>query len=330
MSLCEVTVDSAHTGIHPHGAVLGEATRNGVVECRYRGSVVALDPSGMVLFSMGTPEVPVFGRSANKPIQAAAMVGLGLDLPAELLALVCASHSGEARHVALARHILALGGLSESDLQNTAFPPLGPGAAVDLYRSGGEPSRLTADCSGKHAGMLLTAKLNGWSLADYLHTEHPLQRAITRTITSYGEEEPAFIGVDGCGAPAHGLSLLALARCYARISANDDEIAYAMRTYPANVGGTARDVTRLMQLAPGFIAKDGADGVLAVSAPDGRTVALKMADGALAVRVPIAITVLESIGVDVAPLDQLRTVTVFGGGQPVGEIRAHSSLTNNR
>jgi L-asparaginase II len=202
------------------------------------------------------------------------------------------------------------------------FPPLGPAAAADLYRSGGEPSRLTGDCSGKHAGMLMTAKLNGWPLTDYMHTDHPLQRAITRTIKAYGQEEPAFVGVDGCGAPAHGLSLVALARCYARISSNEDGIAYAMRTHPANVGGTGRDVTRLMQLAPGFIAKDGADGVLAVSAPDGRTVALKMADGALPVRVPIAIAVLESIGVDVAGLDVLRTVPVVGGGQPVGEIRS--------
>jgi L-asparaginase II len=83
----------------PHNAVLGESTRNGIVECRFRGSVVALDGDGTVLFERGTPAVAVYGRSANKPMQAAAMVGLGLDLPSELLAMVCASHSGEARHV---------------------------------------------------------------------------------------------------------------------------------------------------------------------------------------------------------------------------------------
>lgn len=308
--------------LDPHHAVLGESTRNGIVECRFRGSVVALDASGGLLFERGTPQIPVFGRSANKPIQAAAMVESGLDLPSELLALVCASHSGEARHIALVRHILALGGMTEADLRNTVFPPLSAVAQADLYRSGHEPSRLTGDCSGKHAGMLLTSKLNGWSLTDYLHTEHPLQRSITRTFKSYGGEEPAFIGVDGCGAPAHGLSLNALARCYARISLDGDGIAQAMRAHPANIGGTGSDVTRLMQLLPGVIAKDGADGVLVVSASDGRTVALKMADGSLAVRVPIALAVLESIGFDVSEAADLRTLPVFGGGQPVGEIRS--------
>jgi L-asparaginase II len=305
-----------------HSTVLGEATRNGVVECRFRGSVVALDADGAVLFERGTPLAPVYGRSANKPIQAAAMVQLGLDLPSELLALVCGSHSGEARHIALARHILMLGGLSEADLKNTVFPPLAPQAQADLYRGGGEPSRLTGDCSGKHAGMLLTCKLNGWSLADYLHAEHPLQKSITRTIKSYSLEEPAFVGVDGCGSPAHGLSLVGLANCYAHIVLDHDGVAQAMSRHPENVGGTGRDVTRLMQALPGVIAKDGADGVLAVSCPDGRTVTLKMADGSLPVRVPIALTVLESIGFDVSRADSLRTVGVFGGGNSVGEIRS--------
>jgi L-asparaginase II len=311
----------------PHSAVLGEATRNGVVECRFRGSVVALNADGSVLFERGTPEIAVYGRSANKPMQAASMVALGLDLPSDLLAIVCASHSGEARHVVLVRHILALGGLTEADLQNAVFPPLGPTAQADLYRSGGEPSRLTADCSGKHAGMLLTAKLNGWPLTDYMHAEHPLQKCITQTIESYGQEEPSFIGTDGCGAPAHGLSLIALAKCYARLVLDDDGVAAAMSRHPENVGGTGRDVTRLMQALPGVIAKDGADGVLAVALPDGRSVALKMADGSLPVRVPIALAVLESIGFDVSPADALRTVPIFGGGQPVGEIHALASLS---
>ena len=141
------STDLSHQGFDgagdPHSAVLGEATRSGVVECRYRGSVVALDANGAVLYSRGTPEVAVFGRSANKPMQAAAMVTAGLDLPPELLALVCASHSGEARHVALVRHLLALGGLSEFDLQNSVYPPLGPLAQADLYRRGGEPRTIS-------------------------------------------------------------------------------------------------------------------------------------------------------------------------------------------
>ena len=42
------------------------------------------------------------------------MVRLGLDLPPELLALACASHSGEPFHVEGVRRILASAGLDES------------------------------------------------------------------------------------------------------------------------------------------------------------------------------------------------------------------------
>ena len=51
---------------------------------------------------------PVLPRSCNKPIQALAMVRAGLDLPPDLLALACASHSGEPFHVEGARRILAV------------------------------------------------------------------------------------------------------------------------------------------------------------------------------------------------------------------------------
>ena len=50
-------------------------------------------------------------RSSLKPVQAVAMVENGLSLSPELLALVCASHSGEERHLAGVRRILAGAGL---------------------------------------------------------------------------------------------------------------------------------------------------------------------------------------------------------------------------
>ena len=45
------------------------------------------------------------------------MLGLGLDLDGELLALACASHSGEAFHLEGVRRILASAGLDEDALQ---------------------------------------------------------------------------------------------------------------------------------------------------------------------------------------------------------------------
>ena len=46
-----------------------------------------------------------------------------------------------------------------------------------------------------------------------------------------------------------------------------------MTGHPEMVGGPTRDVTRLMRLVPGLMAKDGAEGVQVAALPDGRAVA---------------------------------------------------------
>ena len=59
--------------------VLAEVIRSGFVESRHRGSVVAIAPDGMFAFTAGSANTPVFPRSSNKPLQAAAM--LRAELP---------------------------------------------------------------------------------------------------------------------------------------------------------------------------------------------------------------------------------------------------------
>ena len=86
--------------------VVAEIVRSGFVEGHHYGSIVALGGSGEVEWSVGDADQPILPRSCNKPIQALAMVRLGLKLPPELLALACASHSGEEFHVEGVRRIL--------------------------------------------------------------------------------------------------------------------------------------------------------------------------------------------------------------------------------
>ena len=94
--------------------------------------------------------------------------------------------------------------------------------------------------------------------------------------------------MDGCGAPAFAVSTIALARGLARIAISADgstpeaRVAAAMGKHPWLIGGSGRDVTRLMEAVPGLIAKDGAEGVLAAAMVDGRSVAVKIADVAAA------------------------------------------------
>ena len=142
--------------------VVAEVVRSGMVESVHHGSVLALDASGMAAVSVGDVELPIYGRSCNKPLQAVAMVAVGLDLPADLLALVTASHSGEQRHVDGVRRILDRHGLSEHHLANTPDLPLDLATQIVYTRAGGKRASIAQNCSGKHAGMLATCVVNGW------------------------------------------------------------------------------------------------------------------------------------------------------------------------
>lgn len=307
---------------------LAVTTRSGRDESLHHGAVVALGRDGSIEHVLGDPSVVVFPRSSAKPIQATAMVAVGLALPPRLLALVCASHDGRPEHLAAGREILAAAQLSESALGNTHDLPLDVDASEAVLRRGGVRSALQMNCSGKHAGMLATCIHNGWPHDEsYLHTDHPLQQHIAQMVFELSGEHTAHIGVDGCGAPAHALSLAGLARAFraivmSRLDSPAGTVAHAMRAYPEMVGGPTRDVTLLMQGIPGLMAKDGADGVFAAALPDGRAVALKIADGANRARPPVMKAALHALGVDISAVDpRAFSSPIFGHGTPVGEVR---------
>jgi L-asparaginase II len=303
-------------------------TRSGVDESVHWGALVALAPDGSIELAVGDPEVSIYPRSSNKPMQAVAMVRAGLDVAPELLALVCASHDGTPAHLAAARRILAGAGLDESALANTADLPLDDAAAEAVLRGGGERTALQMNCSGKHSGMVATCVRNGWVHdASYLAAEHPLQQAITATIAELAGEPIEHIGVDGCGAPAHVLTLTGLARAFRSIAVGDagaagDRVAAAMTAHPEMVGGERRDVTAFMRHVPGLMAKDGAEGVMAAALPDGRAIALKIADGANRARPALMLAALERLGVPTDGLADRVLEPIRGHGRPVGAVRA--------
>lgn len=307
--------------------VLAEVVRSGFVEGRHTGSVLAVRPDGERVLALGEPDQPMFPRSANKPLQAAGMLRAGLDIDGERLAIAAASHNGEPYHQALVRALLADAGLEESALANTPGLPLDEAAAADMLRAGLGPSALAANCSGKHAAMVVTCRVNGWPLAGYLDGDHPLQQAIGAGVAELAGESVAAIGVDGCGAPLHALSLAGVARAYLRLvtaepGAAEREVGDAMRDYPHAVGGRGRAVTALMVGIPGLVAKDGAEGVFAAASHNGGAVVVKIDDGAQRAALPVLVAGLRALGLAADVLDELATLPVLGGGQPVGEVRA--------
>jgi L-asparaginase II len=310
----------------PAVALLADVVRSGFVEGHHRGSVIALAADGSRVLALGVPDAPVFPRSSNKPLQAVGMLEAGVELDGELLALACASHSGEPFHIDGVRRILAGAGLTEADLQTPPDWPVDEIAKLDLVRAGAAKAPVLMNCSGKHAAMLATCMVNGWDTATYRDPEHPLQQALLAAVERLAGEPVAATGVDGCGAPLFALSLTGLARAFAGVATApartpEHRVAEAIRAHPAWVGGTRRDVTALVAGVPGLIAKDGAEGVYAAALPDGRAVALKVEDGTQRARPPVMVAALRALGVDEPVLDELAEAELLGGGRAVGSVR---------
>ena len=325
----------------PQHAPLAVQTRDGLVESVHYGSVIATAADGRTLLAAGEPLAPFYPRSALKPLQAVAMVRAGLDLPDELLALAAASHSGAATHRDGARRILDLHGLTPGDLENSADLPYGAREREDWLGGGGEATQLAQNCSGKHAAMAATCVINGWPVRGYLDPEHPLQELVARTVADLTGEEPERTSTDGCGTPLFALTLRGMARAFGRLAAAAEAggsaeaeaggsaeagVARAMRRHPQMVAGEGRDVTALMRLVPGLVAKDGFEGVQLVGLPDGRAVAVKISDGGDRARMPVTVRVLAALDVDTSPLARIAAAPVLGGGRPVGLLQATDFL----
>ena len=316
----------------PAPVVVAEIVRSGFVECHHYGSIVGLGRDGEADWSVGDVTSAMFPRSCNKPVQALAMLRAGLDLPPDLLALACASHSGEPFHLDGVRRILARAGLDESALQTPLDYPLDDVAREEWIRSGRERERVAMNCSGKHAAMLATCVVNGWDVATYLDPDHPLQVWIAKTFAELTGQPVEAVAVDGCGAPLLSTSLTGLARAFRTLAIAEDglerRVADAIRAHPQFTSGTRRDEAALLRAIPGAIGKAGAESCYAVALPDGRAVALKADDGAARVRPVLMAAALERMGVPAEPgvdgdaVRRTGVVELLGGGVPVGGIRS--------
>lgn len=318
----------------PRHAALAVQTRHGLVESVHYGSLIATAPDGSTLLSAGEPLAAFYPRSSLKPLQAVAMVRAGLDLPADLLALTAASHSGSAEHRDGALRILGLHGLTASALENSTDLPYGVPEREEWLRDGGLPTRVAQNCSGKHAAMAATCVINGWPVRGYLEPGHPLQKLVEQTVAELTGEEPSGTSTDGCGTPLFALTLAGMARAFGRLASAElpdgasapespeAAVAHAMRRHPEMVAGEGRDVTELMRLVPGLLAKDGFEGIQLVGLPDGRAIAVKISDGGDRARMPVTVRALEALDVDTAPLAGIATGAVLGGGKPVGLLQA--------
>ncbi len=301
-------------------ALLAEYVRDGVVESSHRGYLLALNADGSIHRQLGDVDTLIYPRSTIKSIQASAMVRNGLSLEPRLLALAASSHSGAAMHIDGVREILALAGLTESALQCSLDRPLGE--AERKAWGDKDATRITMNCSGKHAAMLLTCVKNNWPIENYLDPVHPLQVACKAELESLAGERITLTSTDGCGAPLFLLTVAGLARAIRAITISTDPIHQsvidACRTYPMMVAGSSRLTTEMMHNVPGLFMKDGAEAVEIASLADGRTFVFKVSDGSLRPFRTLTHACLQSFGV-ASPFEPEKVV---GGARVIGTIRA--------
>ncbi|MFF9562616.1 asparaginase [Leifsonia sp. NPDC014704] len=317
-------------------AELAVVERSGFVESRHAGSAIVLGPEGDVVRTLGAPDQPVFPRSSMKPFQAVAVMGAGVPLEGASAVLATASHAGTPAHLSVVRKLLAQAQLTEDALRCPADWPLDTAARDELVRAGEHKHPLYMNCSGKHAAMLLACRVNGWPTESYLDPQHPIQQHIRDTVERFTGEKVVATGIDGCGAPVHAMSLLALARGIQRIATASDGSPFALFRNAAllknavladgwAIDGPGRANTVVIDEL-GVFAKGGAEGVMVMAAPDGTTVTLKVLDGSLRAASIVALRLLADTGAlsheDVDRVAPKLDLAVLGRGEPVGSIRA--------
>ncbi len=311
-------------------APLVEVTRRDVrtdrtlVESVHHGYLVVTGPDGEVLASLGDPDRVTLVRSAVKPFQATACLeSLALSgarpSPQEI-AVACASHRAESRHLDAVRRLLQRSGTRPDEL---TCPP-----AVGLADPAARPARIRHNCSGKHAMFALAGVEMGAPAGTLLDPDGPLQQAVLGLLAEV-LGPPVAVAVDGCGAPAVAVPIAALAAAYGRLAVEDRWAAVreAMLAHPGLVGGEDRAETALLE--EGVLAKPGAEGVFGAGFRDARGggygVAVKVFDGAPRASSTTVVGLLEAMGI--VPVGTWTAPPPTGGGRPVGEIRPSARVT---
>jgi len=290
-----------------------EMTRGGTLENQHFGSVAVVNTRGQLRAFAGDPHWLTFTRSTLKALQALPFVQAGgpqhFGFTQDQVAMLCASHSGEAMHVQAAQGMLERTGQTYRALRCGCHIP------YHFEIEGKVPAPLESfderynNCSGKHAGFVAWCVQHGQRLDNYEAFDHPLQHAIRRDVASAVgmDANDLKAGIDGCSAPNYAMPLSKLATGYARLAsgAQDGEfgesfslLSEAMTARPDIVSGTGRNDLAFMQAGGGdWVTKVGADGVQVVGSKSrGEAFATKIIDANKPALFAASVEVLDQLG----------------------------------
>ncbi len=294
--------------------VLCEVLRSNNIASLHRGHIAVADKDGRLLFSSGVPRFRTHARSVLKPLQLLAVVESGaadtFSLSPEELAVMAGSHSGSARHTETVARVLEKIGLDENSLECGVHHPIDVEEGKLIHEGKRRLSKLHNNCSGKHAGMLVTCRHKGWEHRGYVAHSHPLHELVLGTaaaVMGLGPVSSLELAVDGCGLPTPYVELKSLAVGFARLATSSGgvaatgsmaRVADAMVGHPYLVAGTGRLCTAIMTALKGnVVAKGGGEAVYCVaSRKTGVGLCVKIEDGTFRAVGPAVIEAMRQLG----------------------------------
>ncbi|AOK37897.1 MULTISPECIES: asparaginase [Burkholderia] len=292
----------------PRAAVV--TYRGNAIENTYVAHVAVVDARGRLLSRFGDPFRITLARSAAKPAQALSVIETGaperFGFDDADIALMCASHSSEDRHIARTRAMLEKVAAHEADLRCGGHPPLSDAVYRSWIKRDYTPTGVCSNCSGKHVGMLAGAQAIGAAIADYHLPDHPMQVRVKHVVADACglRDDEVDWAIDGCNLPTPAFSLDRLARLYASLADGADaveaggavtdrvralaRIHRSMTAYPELVAGEGRYCTVLMNAFGGqVVGKLGADACYGIGVRASERTRELGAEGALGISVKI-------------------------------------------
>lgn len=295
--------------------IIAKKYRGNLVDLVHRGNIVVSDYRGNILYSYGDYNKNTFARSATKPMQCIPVIESGAlemyNITQKELSVICSSHNAEYFHVNAIRNILSKAGLDENYLQCGSHYPMAQYVEDEFKYKNIQPTNIHSDCSGKHAGMLITAKFYNESLTDYYKEHHPVQKRILTVLSEVCDYDinKILIALDGCGVPVHAMPLNKFAQGYGRMAKPKifkgdrcnaiNLITSSMTMHPEMVAGTDRFCTDIMsRFGDRLFAKSGANGFYSIGLKnEGIGIAVKVEDGSSEIIPAVILEILTQIGV---------------------------------
>lgn len=149
--------------------------------------------------------------------------------------------------------------------------PFDSDAAGVARLEGGTPRKEWNSCFVKHLAILEACDRHGWDRATYCGKHHPYHQRVSGILAHALGVVPESIEfvVDGCRLPTPVLTLDQMARVYRHLLEEKAPAAVAaaaaMQTFPEWIGGPLRLDTEILRRNARTIAKEGADGLLAIA-----------------------------------------------------------------